>query len=541
MQADINDTRSASEKLAAAQKQVADSMSKDMKAIAAAADVVRDSLGPEMVAAIESSGRSVEDQVQEWRKLGLTLDEIKMDSGQLADGLKALDTAGRQSSGAVGDGFKKMSAAADNSRSVMANLAGNAISEMPLVAGSIGPVNMALGQLVEYAVDGNIKLSGLAKLAGPMAGVGVAVSLVADHMEQVAKTKAFNKERVEAFTKALREGATAAEAWDAALTGDDKKLEFIDYSTGDVSDLTDELYRAGVTWEEYRSHLSDTREEFDAWVAANFAYKNGESDRNNAFNAGIDLMDKMSEAEKKLTMETFVYGDATDDAAAATKRASAASKALTGYLEDQTAAAQEAVDSVFDLESAQLDLAESTKDLAEQQAEAERILADSASTDAQKEQALIDLRQAQIGTGEAAKNAAEEFAKAQGAQDGSRASAMLQIGELERLKAKYPELTAEIDVYIKALERIPGVVTTNVGIKYGGGAGGTGVGGSGVSGDTGKVKTINTDPSAPATSSFGDDGRGQRGGGPIIVQLMLDGRAIAEITAYQEQQRRGSR
>ena len=56
MKADINDTRDAAEKMAAAQSQVADSMRKDMAAIATAADVVRDSLGPEMVAAIESSG-----------------------------------------------------------------------------------------------------------------------------------------------------------------------------------------------------------------------------------------------------------------------------------------------------------------------------------------------------------------------------------------------------------------------------------------------------------------------------------------------------
>jgi len=38
------------------------------------------------------------------------------------------------------------------------------------------------------------------------------------------------------------------------------------------------------------------------------------------------------------------------------------------------------------------------------------------------------------------------------------------------------------------------------------------------------------------------DGRGQRdSAAPIVVQLMLDGRAIAEITAYQEAQKRGTR
>ena len=358
---DLNDSRGAGEKLAAAYEQVADSMRKDMAAIAETADVVRDSLGPEMTQAIEASGRTVEDQVQEWRKLGLTLDDIKRDSDELAAGLKQLDATARQSTGSVGDGMRKMATDADQSRSVMANLAGNAISEMPLVAGAIGPVNVALGQLAEYAVDGNIKLKNLAAMGAPMLGVGAAIALVSGHMEQVAKTNAFNRARVDAFTDALREGATAAEAWDAALTGDEQKIEFVDAATGDVQDLTDELYRNGVTWAEFRSHLSDTREEFDAWVAANFAYKNGENDRNHAFQTGIQLMEKMAEAERQLTMDTFVYGNTAASVTAEVDRGSDslvqnmdATTRNTLARESLTTATERAEEAQRDLNAAQL-------------------------------------------------------------------------------------------------------------------------------------------------------------------------------------------
>ena len=44
----------------------------------------------------------------------MTLDEIKMDSDKLATGMKQLDDSARMSTGAVGDGFKKISAEADN-------------------------------------------------------------------------------------------------------------------------------------------------------------------------------------------------------------------------------------------------------------------------------------------------------------------------------------------------------------------------------------------------------------------------------------------
>ena len=212
MQSDINDTRSASEKLAAAQKQVAASMKKDMEAIAAAADVVRDSLGPEMTAAIESSGRSVEDQVQEWRKLGLTLDEIKIDSGQLADGMKQLDDAARQSAGQVGDGFRKISAAADNSRSVVANFTGNLASELPGVSGAFGPLNMAIGQFAEYATEGNISMKNFLTAAGGMAVATLLSSAIsamgADQREMNARTD----EVVDAFAQQIAKSYELATA-----------------------------------------------------------------------------------------------------------------------------------------------------------------------------------------------------------------------------------------------------------------------------------------------------------------------------------------
>jgi len=225
--------------------------------------------------------------------------------------------------------------------------------------------------------------------------------------------------------------------------------------------------------------------------------------------------------------ETGKFGDVLDWVAGPTQKLADKSDTLSTSLDAVGKAANEAADDLFDLESAQLDLAEQAAALAEQQAETDRILADSKSTDAEKKQALIDLRQAQIGTAEGAKKAAEAFAQSMGAQDGSALSASLQVTALETLRAKFPELTADINKYIAALKSIPSQVYTNVGTSASGGSN------TGKKGNWGVVGVESVDAG---------DGRGQRdSAAPIVVQLMLDGRAIAEITAYQEAQKRGTR
>lgn len=226
-------------------------------------------------------------------------------------------------------------------------------------------------------------------------------------------------------------------------------------------------------------------------------------------------------------VETGKFGDVLGWVAGPTQKLADKSDTLSTSLDAVGKAANEAADDLFDLESAQLDLAESAAALAEQQAETDRILADSKSTDAEKKQALIDLRQAQIGTAEGAKKAAEAFAQSMGAQDGSALSASLQVTALETLRAKFPELTADINKYIAALKSIPSQVYTNVGTSASGGSN------TGKKGNWGVVGVESVDAG---------DGRGQRdSASPIVVQLMLDGRAIAEITAYQEAQKRGTR
>mgnify|MGYP000879282308 CR=1 FL=1 len=416
LQGDINDTRSAGEKLATAQKQVADSMRKDMEEIGRAADVVRDSLGPEMTAAIEASGRSVEDQVQEWRKLGLTLDEIKMDSAQLADGMKALDGAARQGVGAVGDGFKKLNTDVDQSRSVMANFVGNAVQEIPLIGGSFGPVNMALGQFAEYAAEGNIKMSKLAAVAGPMGVLAVTISAIADAAAAAAKRSEELRKAQEAIADGEYEQAAADlyEGYGALYRQFDKLGVSADLVTKAImgnADAQREVLRIssqaeqGNTnmlsgWQQLNEHLKDAAE---SWVDEGEALAAGNEIRGEVLDtltktygaeeANTGAVKRHIEAQEQAAEKQCELNDARMASIDAGFAARSAQDAYTTSLEDLAAAVDDPKTGVDELRQAQDEAAQAAIGMAlANQASAENLsaLAGAPLTAAQSHQVLID-------------------------------------------------------------------------------------------------------------------------------------------------------
>ncbi len=369
--------------------------------------------------------------------------------------------------------------------------------------------------------------------------VGMSASELKDRLESVSDTKVFSPEDVaqaREFRDSLADLQDIGEDLAIAVGKDliPKLTDFVNIlmaAKGGLEDLNDWTKKAtgsndGLI-DGLERAINPAKAVEGAWNDLSDLFGDDEPQKK-ATEAVIVLTGAVgdnTDANKENAQATYLAGVAQ---AATSKEA----KALAGYLDDVTDAANRNVESVNDLESAQLDLAESTDELGRLQAETERILSDSTSTDAEKKQALIDLRQAQIGTAEGAKKAAEEFARAQGAQDGSKASTMLQIGELQRLKAEFPLLAADIDKYIAALKRIPGTVTTAVNVRYGGGAGGTGANGSGVSGDTGNLVLSPGGGNVQRVQSVGGRGVPNVTINSITVNATGDGRAMVDaITA----------
>ena len=115
-------------------------------------------------------------------KVQADISDAHADLDKVQTDLKNTGGAADDTSGHV----KNLGGEADNSRSVLANMVGNSTQDIGELGGVAGTAGVAIGQLGEYAAEGNIKLTNLAKVAGPMAGMAVAMWAVQKGAKQAA-------------------------------------------------------------------------------------------------------------------------------------------------------------------------------------------------------------------------------------------------------------------------------------------------------------------------------------------------------------------
>ncbi len=140
-------------------------------------------------------------------KMGVAFDEITLDAKEFADvlerGVDLSATTGEIRN--VGTELDTVRDNGDQSRSVLANMAGNTAQDLGQLGGVVGSLGVGIGQLAEYAADGNVSLRGLAGVAGPMAGLAAA-SLV---IQGISSGLADLKKRQEAYTQQQEDFNTA--------------------------------------------------------------------------------------------------------------------------------------------------------------------------------------------------------------------------------------------------------------------------------------------------------------------------------------------
>lgn len=443
---DTDDVRTAGEKWAAAHKAQSDRIEQDMRDVAQSAKVLADSLGPEMVAALDRSGRSVEDHVQELVRLGLTHDDIRMSSDQLADALRRRDDVLRQSSGQVGDGLRRVADEADNSRSVLANMVGNSAQDIGALAGVSGTAGMAIGQLAEYATEGNISLTGLAKTAGPML-------LLAGGLQILAQEQANAAREAKALTDAqeqLAEGRVA----DAAAT-----------LVEQYSLLYDEFQKLGVGSDEVTAALTGNAEAFDAVQGA--AFRADMAQDGLAQTAPL-LMQRLKDAQEGWanTAEELARNEQL------TNEVAAALTGATGAVEDNTEALREAENAqraVNDARLASIDSAYAVTEAEDRYTQALEAAAgaqdDVATGVDEYRQAQDEAAQAALGVAAAEVRKAEDLAAANGQTLSAREANYLMIESLYGLVLSLDEnspVRAALVEHIATLQGVPTGVGTNV-------------------------------------------------------------------------------
>lgn len=211
----LDDAESSGKKVATAMRQLSGEAESNFRDARDAADKLANALGPEMVSQIEAAGRSVDGYVADLQRMGLSFDDVRTDVDELAAAIRDVETTKANIDGLqaplkkVDDGLRDVVDSGDQSRSVLANMVGNSAQDLGALGGVAGTAGMAIGQLAEYATEGNINMSGLAKVAGPMAGVSAAVIGVTWAMGKLREGSEKAKEEAAAMLevhKAIRDG-----------------------------------------------------------------------------------------------------------------------------------------------------------------------------------------------------------------------------------------------------------------------------------------------------------------------------------------------
>lgn len=303
---DLEDSESAGKKAAKALSKVADDLASDLKKADKAADALEKAMGVEVTNSFKKAGKSSIDLVNDLKKLGLTYDDIETDADDLAQALKKLNAVGNDIDTHVTKHMEGVSRETGKATDVMHSFAGNAVSELPMVADSFGPLSEATSQMVEGLLAGEVGFKDLVSAAAPMAGVAVAVMVVTQALERMNAKDQFDTQRLEEFEKLVKQSGDAV----TNLANHYRELGKIEQTTwadnarfwaDSTKDMTTTLSQAGLNIDRVSDLVVKGGDSIKEWGDA-------------AKEAGVDAK-LVDNAMMALIKEAKAYKTATDNAA----------------------------------------------------------------------------------------------------------------------------------------------------------------------------------------------------------------------------------
>jgi ABC-type transporter Mla subunit MlaD len=210
---DFDDTATAGDRVATVLSAMAKDLDTELGRAGAAADALKTALGEDL-----GSRADVGAIITDLQRMGLSFEDIVADADKLATSLKELDsvqTKGLDAGlGNVDTKIGQIGKSADSSRSVLANMVGNATQDLGALGGLAGSAGVAIGQMGEYMVDAansgqslSAVVGDFAKVAGPIAILAAAVQAITGAMEANKKRAEESTQRIEDFGDAIREAA----------------------------------------------------------------------------------------------------------------------------------------------------------------------------------------------------------------------------------------------------------------------------------------------------------------------------------------------
>ena len=394
----VADTATQADKVSQAFVEMAGKIETEMKQAADAAEALGKALGPEV-----ADRADLDSITRDLNQMGLSFEEITRDADKLAVGLRELDRVGQAglgtslpaSTGRVKAGLDDVRNSADQSRSVLANMVGNSVQDLGALGGVAGSTGVLIGQLGEYAADGNIKLSALAKLGLPMAGIAAGIALVNQHLASMARTEAFNKQRVVDFTEAMEDATVTAQELQDVLAAEEDPNSIIANIGSDMVDVEDSVASVLGTFDEFRRIVRGGEDALTDWITDQLAMASAAGatedelkDLNDALLTGLttnkvnaevgravaagykdqvntayalgQAIRQQGDASDEAARDNAFYGDSIRDAKEASDAAAASipglGRVFTDLSADAIQAAQDAKEVAVSLAEAQLEL-----------------------------------------------------------------------------------------------------------------------------------------------------------------------------------------
>jgi methyl-accepting chemotaxis protein len=451
---DLGDAEDKIEALAQEFEQAALDMVSRAEKIENAASALGNALGPELAAKVDTR-----QLVQDFERMGASLDETAAGADRLADAVRKMDSAadGLKQGGSLNSGvadldgkMQKLHSSSDQSRSVLANMAGNTAQDLGAISGAAGSAGVAIGQLAEYAADGNISMGGLAKVAGPMIALSAAGFLAAKAFEEQRKKAEELRKEQQALRKvaeALAEGNDKLAAQTLADTYEDdiaaaKKYgvtmgEFVDSLNGG----TDAIAKLNAKLDDKGVRFSNQETEIKNLIGV-LERSNSEFDKQKqkvADNAAT--ADEFRQELTGLSKAEIEARDATKDTTEAFSDQRIEAQDLADAIDNVRQRTEDATDAMIDAEASALDVADGF----DEAAKANKDLADGVTSG---DDAMRDARRTTLGL----KNDVLEYTRSVlGVPDSAVTEilALIDQGKLDEAKWALAELEKDRQVKYK--------------------------------------------------------------------------------------------
>lgn len=299
LEGDLQDTRSAGQRVADELNAKTELMEQGLRQDVAAAQALAAALGPELAAKIGAGG--ITDAVTKFKALGLTAEQVTTDADALANAISRLNDvkvniAGLDSVGPAADsaksnldgleqsarkgkeGVDELGKSGDSSKSALANMVGNSAQDLGNLGGVAGSTGVAIGQMAEYMADARLEgeglgsvLSSFGAVAAPIAAIGIATQIVSGYLQDVAETKAFNKQRVEDFTEALQDGVVVASELREILSTDGKGQDLMVRIDDESVNAEQSVAKLVGTFTDFAQTVGGGLPAYDAWADSQIA------------------------------------------------------------------------------------------------------------------------------------------------------------------------------------------------------------------------------------------------------------------------------